>query len=297
LTVAAAILSVSVLAPPSADAATNTPPTISGTPSTTATVGTTYVFTPVAADADGQKLTYSIANKPAWMWFGAKSGKLSGTPKKAQAGLTFPGIRISVSDGIATTSLPPFSVTVGTGGGIANRAPTISGTPVSTATVDTLYAWTPAAADADGDPLSFSITGKPAWASFDTSRGTLYGRPGATNTGTYSNIVIKVSDGKAITSLPAFAITVTAAAMKSVTLNWIKPTKNIDGSALTDLAGYVVSYGNAPGTYSTSLPLTGASTTSVTVEGLSAGSWYFAIKSRSATGVESDYSGEVVAVL
>jgi hypothetical protein len=294
LIAASTFLSTFVLAPP-AVAATNTPPTISGTPPTTATVGTTYAFTPTARDADGNKLSFKIVNKPAWMWFNAKTGKLAGTPKNAQAGRTFKNVRIGVSDGIATAWLPYFSITVKKAGGTTNRAPTISGTPVTTAKTGSPYAWKPVASDADGDKLTFSITNKPAWASFDTSNGTLYGTPA--NAGTWSNIVIKVTDGKATASLPAFAITVSAAATKSVTLTWTKPTTNVDGSALTDLTGYIVSYGNASRSYSTSLPITGASQTSVTVEGLGAGKWYFAIKSRSASGVESDYSREVVAVL
>lgn len=294
--IAAASLPVFTVAPLSAHAATNTAPTISGTPATTATVGTTYAFQPKAADADGDTLTYAIANKPAWMWFSNKTGKLSGTPKKAQSGRTFSGIRISVSDGKTTTALPLFAIKVVASATATNRAPTISGTPVTTATIGKPYAWKPTAADADGDALTFSISGKPTWASFDTTNGTLYGTPGSATAGTYSNIVIKVSDGKTTASLPAFAITVSAAATKSVTLNWTKPTTNVDGTALTDLAGYTVSYGDAPGSYSTSLTLT-AATTSVVVEGLTAGKWYFAIQSRNNSGVESDFSSEVVATL
>jgi hypothetical protein len=294
LIAASTFLSNFVLAPP-ADAAANTSPTISGSPATTATVGTTYAFTPTARDADGNKLSFKIVNKPAWMWFNAKTGKLAGTPKKAQAGRTFKDVRIGVSDGIATAWLPYFSITVNKAGSTTNRAPTISGTPVTTAKVGSPYAWKPTAADADGDPLTFSIANKPAWASFDTSNGTLYGTPA--NAGTYSNIAIKVTDGKATASLPAFAVTVSTTATKSLTLNWTKPTINVDGSALTDLAGYIVSYGSASRSYSTSLQISGATQTAVTVEGLGTGTWYFAIKSRSASGVESDYSAEVVAVL
>ena len=84
----------------SAQSATNTPPTISGTPPTTAKVGTNYIFVPTGADADGNKLTYTITNKPDWMWFGPGTGKLSGTPKKEMAGRTFSGIQISVTDGV-----------------------------------------------------------------------------------------------------------------------------------------------------------------------------------------------------
>src|SRR5205814_8237654 len=42
----------------------NRPPTISGTPATTATTGTAYSFTPTASDPDGDTLTFSITNPP-----------------------------------------------------------------------------------------------------------------------------------------------------------------------------------------------------------------------------------------
>jgi hypothetical protein len=42
----------------------NTPPAISGTPATTATQGTQYVFQPTAEDANNDALTYTIANRP-----------------------------------------------------------------------------------------------------------------------------------------------------------------------------------------------------------------------------------------
>lgn len=279
-----------------AQAATNVAPTISGSPKTFIKAGNAYAFVPTAADANGDKLTFKIVNKPGWMWFNAATGKLAGTPGAKQAGRTFSGIKISVTDGVSTVSLPTFWITVGAGStATTNRAPTISGTPVTTATVGVPYAWKPTAADADGDKLTFSITGKPAWAAFDTTDGTLYGTPSAT--GTFPNVVLKVTDGKATKSLPAFSITVTNAATRTVTLNWTAPTTNTDGSALTDLSGYTVSYGTSSGSYSTSLRLTGASTTSVVVEGLAPGTWYFAIKSRTNAGTESAYSGEVSATL
>jgi hypothetical protein len=70
------------------------------------------------------------------------------------------------------------------------------------------YSFTPTASDPDGDNLSFSITGRPSWMSFSSSNGRLSGTPTSSNAGTFSNIVIRVSDGQATTSLPAFAITV-----------------------------------------------------------------------------------------
>ena len=108
--------------PPAANppASGNTSPTINGAPATTATTGSQYTFTPSANDADGQTLTFSIANKPAWATFTASNGRLQGTPTSAG---TTTGIVISVSDGTASASLPAFSLTV------ASAAPPPSGPP------------------------------------------------------------------------------------------------------------------------------------------------------------------------
>jgi uncharacterized protein (TIGR02145 family) len=92
----------------------------------------------------------------------------------------------------------------------ANDAPTISGTPAATVAEDTPYSFTPAAADVDGDTLTFSITNKPDWATFSTSTGALTGTPDNSDAGTTTGIVISVTDGVASPiSLASFAIAVT----------------------------------------------------------------------------------------
>jgi len=105
-------------------AATDSTPTISGTPTTTVAVGGNYAFTPVASDPDGNALTFSILNAPSWASFDAGTGQLSGTPAAANVG-SYPNILISVSDGTATVSLAAFSITVTqatTGGGGSSPA-------------------------------------------------------------------------------------------------------------------------------------------------------------------------------
>jgi hypothetical protein len=272
---------------------TNPPPKISGTPKTSATIGQKYFFRPTASDPNGDPLKFSIANKPGWLSFSTSTGAVSGVPGAAG---TFSNIVISVSDGHSTTKLAPFSITVGTTS-TSNHAPVISGTPVTVAKVGQPYAFKPTASDADGDALKFSISGKPGWASFDTTNGTLSGTPTTANLGTYSNIVISVSDGKASDALAPFSVTVSDSTTKSVTLQWSAPTENTDGSALTNLAGYKVFYGTASRTYSKTVTLTGAGATSVVISGLTSGKWYFAIKSYTTAGVYSAYSGEVVVSL
>jgi hypothetical protein len=92
-----------------------------------------------------------------------------------------------------------------------NHAPTISGSPPTTAKTSVAYSFRPTASDADGDALTFQISSKPSWATFNATTGALTGTPGASAVGTYSSIQILVSDGKAQTALPTFAITVSPA--------------------------------------------------------------------------------------
>ncbi|MCU7905296.1 MAG: putative Ig domain-containing protein [Candidatus Thiodiazotropha sp. (ex Epidulcina cf. delphinae)] len=198
--------------------AENNPPVISGTPSTLAAEGTAYSFRPNAGDADGDNLVFSIANKPSWASFNASTGALSGTPGFGDGGMpggssgTTSDIRISVSDGKASASLSPFSITVTN----TNRPPTISGSPSTSVAEGAHYGFLPSASDADGDGLVFSITNKPSWASFNASTGALSGTPGfgdggmpGGSSGTTSDIRISVSDGKASALLSPFSITVT----------------------------------------------------------------------------------------
>lgn len=275
-------------------AVANRAPTISGSPVTAVESDRPYAFRPTAADADGDKLVFSIANKPSWAAFDTTTGALSGTPTAAQAG-TYANVTIGVSDGKTTATLSPFSITVTAP--VVNRAPTISGTPVTAAESDRPYSFRPTAADPDGDTLVFSIGNKPSWATFDATTGTLYGTPTAAQAGTYANVSIGVSDGKATAALAPFSITVAPAPTRSVTLNWTAPTSNTDGTALTNLAGYTLFYGNASRQYQASVRVPDAGTTSVVLEGLAPGTWYFAIRSFNNTGLESDYSGEVSANL
>ena len=182
----------------------NLPPTLSGSPPTLLKTYTSYNFLPTARDPEGKALKFSMVNKPAWMALSINSGRMMGYPKSPG---TWSNIVLRVTDGVHTVSLPAFTITVSnTGTTTANRAPTISGTPATTANVGTAYSFQPSAADADGNTLGFSISNRPSWAAFSTTTGRLSGTP--TAAGTFSNIVIRVSDGRATTSLPAFSITV-----------------------------------------------------------------------------------------
>jgi hypothetical protein len=264
----------------------NRPPVISGTPATTVTVGVQYAFTPSATDPDGNTLTYSITNRPSWAAFNASTGRLSGTPTSANVG-TFSNIVIGASDGQATAQLPAFSIVVSN---TQNRPPVISGTPPTSVVQGTAYSFQPTASDPDGNPLTYSITNAPTWASFSTTTGRLQGTPSSANVGTYTNIVIRVSDGTASASLAAFNITVVAVAGGSATLTWMPPTTNTNGTPLTNLAGYRVRWGTAAGSYPNAVTLNNPGLATYVVGNLAPGTYYFVVTALNSAGAESQFS-------
>ena len=88
------------------------------------------------------------------------------------------------------------------------------------------------------------------------------------------------------------ALAMTTVTLRSAALSWTAPTQNVDGSALTNLAGYKVYWGTSPGTYSSSASVSGASTTTFTTN-LTPGTWYFALTALDSTGAESAKTNEV----
>ncbi len=207
----------------------NSPPLINGSPTTSVEVGEVYSFTPSASDADGDTLSFSISNVPSWSSFDTMTGRLAGTPGADDTG-SYQNIVISVSDGLASTSLPPFTLSVIEAG--ANNSPRISGTPATSIEAGEHYSFTPSASDADSDTLSFSISNAPSWSSFDATTGRLAGTPGADDTGSYQNIVIAVSDGLASASLPPFTLTVVEAGANSPPLISGMPATSVEVGGL-----------------------------------------------------------------
>jgi hypothetical protein len=271
----------------------NRAPTISGTPSTSVTAGQAYSFRPTAADADNNTLGFAIQNRPTWATFSSVTGQLSGTPSTTHVG-TYSNIVISVSDGRVSTALAPFAITVAN---TTNRAPTISGTPPTSVTAGQAYSFRPTAADADNNTLTFAIANRPAWATFNAATGQLSGTPTGTSAGTYSNIVISVSDGAASAALAPFAIAVVEASSGAATLSWTPPTTNTDGSTLTTLAGYRIAFGASAAALTQTIQLPNAGLSSYVVENLAPGTYYFAVRAYTSSGAESANSNVVTKVV
>ena len=115
----------------------NQPPQISGTPPKSTTVNASWNFQPVSNDPDGDAMQFFVENAPPWAEFDPATGLLAGTPGEGDL-MTYDNILISVTDGLATSSLPPFTIEV-----------LPQGSPSGSATLS----WTPPTERVDGSPI------------------------------------------------------------------------------------------------------------------------------------------------
>jgi hypothetical protein len=81
----------------------------------------------------------------------------------------------------------------------------------------------------------------------------------------------------------------------NVTLSWSAPTENTNGSALTNLAGYIIYYGTSASAMTQTIDVNTVGVLNYVVDNLSAGSWYFQIVAVNAAGEQSSPSAIVSA--
>ena len=89
----------------------------------------------------------------------------------------------------------------------------------------------------------------------------------------------------------------TSASIGEVILTWTAPTKNADGSPLTDLAGYKISYGNISGGPYNEGTITIGSTTNYDTESLPSGYTCFVVRAYDTAGNESTNSDQACETL
>ena len=90
--------------------------TITGTPTTKATVGTTYTFKAGISGANNGVATFYINGRPSWATFNGATGTLTGKPTAAG---TWNGIKITAYDGTHGAALAAFTITA-TGSGYSD---------------------------------------------------------------------------------------------------------------------------------------------------------------------------------
>jgi len=165
----------------------------------------------------------------------------------------------------------------------------LSGTPGQSVVAGTDYTFQPTVS-ATGGTVIFSITGQPAWATFNTSTGELTGTPTSADVGTTGAITITATDGSSATSIGPFTVQIDPASGStagSATLSWVPPTENTNGSPITGLAGYYIMYGTSPDEMTEKITVSSPATNDYEISNLAPGTYYFEVIAYTSSGTES----------
>jgi Fibronectin type III domain len=157
-----------------------------------------------------------------------------------------------------------------------------------------VYSFEPTVVGSAGG-IAFSISGQPAWAQFNAKNGSLVGTPKVTDEGTTGHIVITAKNSGNTASMTPFSIRIMAPTANSggAELTWMAPTENTDGSPVTDLAGYRIYYGSSADEMTSTIIVSGATSTSYQLAGLAEGTYYFSIVAYNSAGLESGVSAVI----
>ena len=81
-----------------------------------------------------------------------------------------------------------------------------------------------------------------------------------------------------------------------IKLSWVAPAEREDNSSisLSEIAGYQVFYGKAPGQYTSNITINDGTAVGYTFTDLPTGTYYFAVTTLDTEGRESQFSSEVV---
>lgn len=105
-----------------------------------------------------------------------------------------------------------------------------------------------------------------------------------------------LSGSQTVTNLTAnasYTLTCARPVRGSASLSWTAPTRNTDGSPLTNLSGYRLHYGTVATDLVQTVQLASPTTTSYTITNLTDGTWHFGVRALASDGAESALSNIV----
>jgi hypothetical protein len=169
------------------------------------------------------------------------------------------------------------------------QAITLAAPTQDAAVANQRYEFEPDAGDLGGAPVSFAVAGKPSWAQFDPTSGTLSGTPGAADVGTTTDVTITGQSGGAQSSVTV-RLSVIAAADRVADVTIDVPAVRTDGTPLANLAGYRIYYGKTANRLDQFIEVPDPTVSAARVSTLTPGDWYFAATAYDVNGFESDAS-------
>jgi RHS repeat-associated protein len=189
----------------------NQAPSFTSTPVLAALAGSPYAYPVTASDPNlGDTLTFSLPTAPAGMTIDASTGLITWTPTLGQVGNT--GVTVRVTDAGGLTAEQAFTIAVSPPAPV-NLPPSITSTPVTTATADAPYGYDLEATDPNpGDTLTWSLITAPAGMTIDPATGLIQWTPSAAQAGDHP-VEAKVQDAGGLFVTQTYTLTVNAAAV------------------------------------------------------------------------------------
>ncbi len=117
-------------------------------------------------------------------------------------------------------------------------------------------------------------------ASSCTASGGWVGAKAASGTQTLSTISVSTN----------YTLTCSWGGSGSARVSWVAPATNTDGTALNNLAGFRVYYGNSTGALTRSTAINDVTARAATISSLTPGTWYFAVRAVNSSQGESTNS-------
>jgi len=180
----------------------NRPPVFGAVSDLIIAEGEPFSMTVAATDPDGDALVFTANQIPAGATFSPAAGTLAWTPPYDAAGTHL--VELQVTDG-SETAVISFAIEVTD----TNRPPSLPAVEDMTVEAGDLVEITAATSDADGDALTYTVTGLPGAATMDAATGVVRWTPTASDAGTYT-VTVTVTDGTS-TVTATFDVTVTPA--------------------------------------------------------------------------------------
>ncbi|MGB5603926.1 MAG: Ig-like domain-containing protein [Gammaproteobacteria bacterium] len=192
--------------------AVNDPPSITSTPVTTATTAVLYSYDVEATDVDlgdtpPDVLSFSLTLGPAGMTIDAATGLIEWTPTVQDNAASY-DVTVVVTDSALAIDTQNYTI-VNT---LVNVAPTITTTPVTTATAGQAYSYDVDATDPDlGDTQTYSLDVSPAGMTIDAATGVIDWTPTMAQLGDNA-VTVTVTDFNGLPAEQTYTVTVGAAA-------------------------------------------------------------------------------------
>ena len=184
----------------------NRAPRFESVPRADASPGRGYVYVVSASDPDGDPVRYGLAAGPAGMSVDPVTGRISWTPTGTELGAF--DVAVTASDGRGGTSVQRFTVT--SSEPPPNRPPVFTSTPVVEAVPGQTFLYVAVAADADGDPVTYRLSGvPPTGVTIDKQTGEIRWVPTEAQVGN-RQVSVVAEDGRGGSATQTFVVCVSA---------------------------------------------------------------------------------------